>query len=141
MYLFDTDIISNLFNKRPNRSLVERIGRLDRSQQFISTITVAEIVYGARKGPNPDKHLLNLEQLLLPSVNILDFELRASYIAGEIRAGLEKRGAPLSFTDIQIAAIALSNRLILVTGNTGHFARIPALRLEDWLRVSKPSGR
>ncbi|MDP8236215.1 MAG: PIN domain-containing protein [Candidatus Erginobacter occultus] len=141
MFLFDTDIISNLFKKRPTRNLVERIGRLDRSKQFISTITVAEIVYGARKGPNPEKHLLNLEKLLLPAINVLDFDLRAAYIAGEIRAGLEKRGKPLSFTDIQIAAIALSNQLILITGNTGHFTRIPALRVENWLGAQPGNDR
>ncbi len=133
MYLFDTDIISNLFKPKPNRKLVERIKRLDRAEQYIPTITVAEIVYGARKGPNTAKHLSNLEKVLLPHINVLDFDLRAAYIAGELRAELEIQGNPLSFTDIQIAAIAISNRLTLITGNTGHFNRIPALQLENWL--------
>ena len=133
MYLFDTDIISNIYKKRPSLKLVQRLKRLNQSEQFISSITIAEIVYGARKGPHTEKHLRNLENLLLPSVNVVDFDLRAAYVAGEIRADLETRGEPLSFTDIQIAAIAITNQLILITGNTGHFARISALKIENWL--------
>ena len=133
MYLFDTDIISNIFKKRPSQKLVRRLKRLDRSEQFVSAISIAEIVYGARKGPHTDKHLRNLENVLLPSINIVDFDLKAAYIAGEIRADLETRGEPLSFTDIQIAAIAISNHLVLITGNTGHFSRIPVLKIENWL--------
>ena len=133
MYLFDTDTISNIFKKSPSIKLVQRLEQIDPSEQFISSITIAEIVYGARKGPHTEKHLRNLNNFLLPSVNVVDFDLRAAYVAGEIRANLETKGKPLSFTDIQIAAIAITNQLILVTGNTGHFARITDLKIENWL--------
>jgi tRNA(fMet)-specific endonuclease VapC len=38
----------------------------------------------------------------------------------------------LAYYDLQIAAIALANNLILVTHNTKEFSRIPQLQLEDW---------
>jgi len=35
--------------------------------------------------------------------------------------------------DLQIAAIALSKGLIVVTHNTKEFSRVPGLTIEDWL--------
>jgi len=46
---------------------------------------------------------------------------------------LEKAGTPLAIADLEIAAIALVNKLVLVTGNTRHFVRIPELTVENWL--------
>ncbi len=35
--------------------------------------------------------------------------------------------------DTLIAATALEEDLILVTGNTNHFARIPGIKIENWI--------
>jgi predicted nucleic acid-binding protein len=32
-----------------------------------------------------------------------------------------------------IAAIARANRLVVVTSNVGEFARVPELKVEDWM--------
>jgi len=69
----------------------------------------------------------------LPEVAVLNFDLRAAYLAGEIRAKLEKSGTRLAWADIQIAAIAMVNDFKLITGNVRHFSRISGLRLENWL--------
>ncbi|EDN65411.1 PilT-like protein [Beggiatoa sp. PS] len=50
----------------------------------------------------------------------------------QIRARLAKKGAPIGPYDLQIAAIALVNNLILVTHNTREFKRIEELQIEDW---------
>ena len=42
-------------------------------------------------------------------------------------------GAVLDKMDLFIAATALANDCTLVTHNTRYFARIPGLRLEDWV--------
>lgn len=49
-----------------------------------------------------------------------------------IRADLERRGERIGDFDLQIAAIAITNQLTLVTHNTGEFSRIPQLAIEDW---------
>lgn len=133
MYLFDTDTITNILKKRPSPILLERLAAIDQSRQFISTITVAEIVYGAFKSSRPRFHLENLERILLPAVNIVGFDSKAAYICGRLRAELEERGDPLSLADLEIGAIAVANDLTLVTGNTRHFARLPGLAVENWL--------
>ncbi|NIA05116.1 MAG: PIN domain-containing protein [Proteobacteria bacterium] len=133
MYLFDTDIITNIFKKKPSTKLLEKLAGTARRDQFISTITISEIVYGAWKSRQSRRHLDNLEKILLPSVNILGFDAKAAYVCGSLRAGLEKSGTPLALADLEIAAIAIANELTLVSGNLGHFSRIEGLKLENWL--------
>lgn len=133
MYLFDTDIITKVFKKEPSASLLHRLAETPRNDQHISTVTVAEIVYGAWKSGRPRHHLDNLEKILLPSVSILSFDTKAAYICGGLRAGLERNGTPLALADLEVAAIAMANDLTLVTGNVRHFSRIEDLRVENWL--------
>lgn len=133
MYLFDTDIISNIFKKHPSPGLLARLAEIPRNEQHISTITVSEIVYGACKSSRPDFHLANLQNILLPSVTILGFDSGAAYACGRIRAELERAGTPFAFADLEIAAIALASGLVLVTGNSRHFDRVPGLLVENWL--------
>ena len=133
MYLFDTDTISNILKSKPSVALLQRLESLPADEQFISAITVAEIVYGAMKSEHPRQHLNNLDNILLPAVNVINFDSSAAFQAGCIRAELEKTGQPLSFTDIQIAAIAVSHNILLVTGNLRHFQRIKYLRVENWM--------
>ena len=133
MYLFDTDIITNVLKKQPSQCLLERLALIPKHQQHISTVTVSEIVYGAMKSSRPAYHLNNLEQILLPSLNVVSFDSKAACVCGRLRAELEKKGQPLDLADLEIASIAIAEDLILVTGNIRHFCRIEGLRLENWL--------
>ena len=133
MYLFDTDIITNIFKKQPHQGLLARLTDRPRNQQHISTVTISEIVYGACKSDRSAHHLRNLQEVLLPAVNLLSFDSKAAFVCGKIRAELEKAGTPLALADLEIAAIAIANKLILVTGNIRHFVRVPGLTVENWL--------
>ena len=101
--------------------------------QYISTITVSEIVYGAVKSNRPEYHLKNLEDILLPSVNVVGFDAKAAYACGRLRAELESNGTPLDLADLEIAAIAIAGGFVLVTGNTKHFEKVTELPVENWL--------
>ncbi len=133
MYLFDTDTITNIVKPQPSPTLLQRLGKTTKNQQYVSTITISEIVYGAEKSNRPDFHLNNLETILLPAVNIISFDSKAAYVCGRIRAQLEKRGTPLDLADLEIASIAIANDLILVSNNLRHFKRVPLLQYENWL--------
>jgi tRNA(fMet)-specific endonuclease VapC len=134
MFLFDTDVITNVLKIRLAQSLIERLANVPRTQQYISTITVSEIVYGAYKSNRPEYHLNNLEHVLLPSVNVVGFDTKAACICGHLRAELEKKGQQLDLADLEIASIALAGDFTLVTGNARHFGRIDGLRAENWLQ-------
>ncbi|MBL0715235.1 MAG: PIN domain-containing protein [Desulfosarcina sp.] len=133
MYLFDTDVISNIFKPHPSELLLGKLGRLEQRDQYISTITIKEIVYGAVKSDRTEYHLRNLEELLLPSVNIASFDTKAAFICGHLRAALERQGRTLSLADMEIAAIAMANNFTLITGNIKHFERVKGLKLDNWL--------
>lgn len=51
---------------------------------------------------------------------------------GRIRKMLESLGTPVGPYDMQIAAIALTHNLIVVTHNVREFSRIEGLQIEDW---------
>lgn len=133
MYLFDTDILTNIVKPRPSAKLLEHLQAIPQTQQFVSTITIAEIVYGAMKSQRPDYHLKMLEEVLLPAVNIIGFDAKAAYACGRIWAELEQAGTPLALADMEIASIAIANDLTLITHNLRHFGRIRQLRCESWI--------
>ncbi|MDX2138580.1 MAG: hypothetical protein SF123_10840 [Chloroflexota bacterium] len=62
----------------------------------------------------------------------LPFDPSAARAYGPIRATLEKRGTPIGQIDTLIAAIAISQQLILITHNLREFTRVDGLRIEDW---------
>lgn len=133
MYLFDIDILTNIVKPRPSPSLLTRLANTPQEQQFVSTITISEIVYGAMKSHRPDYHLKMLEEVLLPAVNIVGFDAKAAYVCGRLRAELEKQGTPLALADLEIAGIAIANNFTLITNNLRHFGRIERLKCESWI--------
>jgi tRNA(fMet)-specific endonuclease VapC len=70
----------------------------------------------------------------LESVDVISLDEHAARVFGDLKAQLERAGRGLADADLLIAAICLANNATLVTGNTGHFERIPGLIIEDWLR-------
>ena len=134
MYLFDTDILSNLVKKRPSPYLIERLRVIPQEKQYISSITIGEIVYGAFKSDQKEKHLTQLKDKLIPLVQLIPFDEKEAFTYGEIRSILEKSGTPLNDTDLMIAATAVANNLVLITGKEKHFSVIKNLQVENWLK-------
>ncbi len=133
MYLFDTDTVIDLMRGGTGSRLASRIGNTPFHQQFLSAISLSELIYGAHCSRRPGYHLQMIRDVLLVNVRIAVFDAQAAYEAGELRARLRKQGRPIDFPDLQIASIALSRGLTLVTGNTRHFGNIPSLSVENWM--------
>ena len=133
MFLFDTDILSNVLKRAPSTALVARLAILSPDQQFTTAITVGEMVYGAHRSPRRDHLLRQLEERLWPNVRILTFDRASAEIYGRLRASLEAKGTPISEPDLRIGAVALAHDLTVVTCNTRHFQKVPGLRVENWL--------
>jgi tRNA(fMet)-specific endonuclease VapC len=130
IYLLDTNACIVYLNGR-NLNLKSRIKPNLDSDIAVCSPVKAELFYGARKSNNPSRNLA-LQRKFLSRFVSLPFDDKAAEIFGVIRAQLNKLGTPIGPFDLQIAAIALANDLILVTHNVNEFSRVQGLNLEDW---------
>ncbi|HHU37605.1 MAG TPA: type II toxin-antitoxin system VapC family toxin [Treponema sp.] len=131
MYLLDTNICIYIINNCP-KHVVDHIKTLKVYQVKLSSISLAELEYGASKSRAREK---NRHALIgfVSAFDILDFNDSDAEVFGIIRADLERKGIVIGPYDMQIAAQAITRDLILVTNNTAEFARIPQLKLENWV--------
>lgn len=133
MFLFDTDILSNVVKRTPLAVLLARLAVLPGEMQFTTAINAAEIYYGAARSEHREEILKAFEEKVFPGLTILPFDGGSAKIFGALKARLEKKGLVRSEPDLRIAAIALQHGLTLVTGNARHFGAIPRLPVEDWI--------
>lgn len=133
MYLLDTNICIYLIkNKFPK--LKKRLLKCNPDEVFVSSITVAEMEYGASKSIYREKNREAMLKFFSSFGKILDFTTEDAEVYGIIRAFLEKAGKVIGPYDMQIAAQALSRNLTVVTNNYDEFSRIPDLKVEDWTK-------
>jgi tRNA(fMet)-specific endonuclease VapC len=133
MYLLDTNIVS--YWMRGDRSLMDKIRSYSPSDLSLSTITLAEILYGIEKSPIKKKERRTKIDRICSQLGLHPFDEPAAEKYALIRARLERDGLIISERDLQIASIATANRLCLVTHNTREFNRIKDLTVEDWAQV------
>lgn len=131
MYMLDTNILIRAI-RRPEDPVCARILREIGSRLCVSSITYAELVYGAKHSSDYERNIRAV-QVILSGIYILPFDTSAAFEAGDIMAYLAKAGCPIGDRDALIAAHARSLSAVLVTHNTGEFSRIPGLVLEDWI--------
>jgi len=133
MFLFDTDILSNIVKKNPSGTLLQKLRKTPRELQYTSAINIGEVYYGAHRSDKKNKILSAFETHVFPNLSVVSFDEKSGKVFGRVKALMEKDGLVCSEPDLRIAAIAIRNDLVLVTGNTRHFRRIPGLTIENWL--------
>jgi tRNA(fMet)-specific endonuclease VapC len=129
-YMLDTNICIYILKNRPP-ALRDRFDQ-EAEQLCISSIALAELQYGAEKSTRRADNLHAIEQFTA-RLEVLPFTARAAAHHGDIRAQLERAGKPAGTYDMLIAAHARSEGLVIVTNNMREFARMPGLRVENWL--------
>ncbi|MDI1277896.1 type II toxin-antitoxin system VapC family toxin [Methylobacter sp.] len=129
-YLLDTNAAIALLKAHPQ--LLHHVRRVGQSRLQLCAPVEAELWFGVAKSTQQEQNRSRLLTLLewLPS---LPFAGQATRHFGDIRAHLASQGTPIGPYDLQIAAIAVAHDLTVVTHNTREFARVPGLKLEDWL--------
>lgn len=124
--LLDTDIYSEIL-KAANPTVTRKATAYRNAQGVLtfSAITVMEVVRGFQR-----TRAVNRLQTFLTAITfeeLIPFDQPAAELAGRISGELERTGQTIGIADPMIAAIALTHRLELVTGNTAHFQRIQQL--------------
>jgi len=129
-YLLDTNTCIRHLNQR-SPEITDRLNAIPESDITLCSVVKAELFTGAMKSQLPQQTLIKQEKFAARFTS-LPFDDSSALVYAKIRASLEKLGTPIGANDLLIAAIAISNNLILVSHNIREFGRIPELQLEDW---------
>jgi len=101
----------------------------------MASVTWHELHYGVRRLPRGKRKAeleAFLEEVILPTIPTLPYDERAATRHAEERARLEKLGKTPSFVDGQIAAIAMTHALPVVTANPRDFRGFKGLSVLNW---------
>lgn len=128
-YVLDTNIVIYSMRQR-GKALRSRL-RQHPGQLAVSTITAAELYFGAERSNERDRNLQAVDEVL-ELVDLMEFDRSAAAHAAQIKADLQRRGLTIGPYDVLIAGHARSLGLVLVTNNRAEFDRVEGLRVEDW---------
>ena len=125
-YLLDTNIVIALFadEVEVKNSLASV------SEIFISSITVGELCYGAKKSTRSTENLERIKDFVA-NITVLGCDLETAYRYGEVKNKLRFKGKPLPENDMWIAAIARQYNLTLATRDA-HFQEVENLQTVTW---------
>ena len=133
-YLLDTNIVSEPLRPTPAHPVLRKL-RQHADEIAIPSVVWHELLFGAERLPvsrRRDAIVAYLENVVLATMPILDYDRFAAEWHAKERARLAARGETPPFADGQIAAIARVNDLTLVTLNHAHFRRFHDLRVVTW---------
>lgn len=132
-YLLDTNACIALING--NEANVRR--RFQRavardSVILLSSIVAFELWYGVAKSQRQERNTARLEAFFAGPLEWTLFDDEDACAAGTIRGELEAVGKPIGAYDVLLAGQARRHGATLVTSNSKEFARVSALKWEDW---------
>lgn len=134
MIHLDTNVAIALLNGQPHHVRTHFDAARDAKTPIgLSTLVYYELMYGAaasaRRRANEEKIALFIT---LGRIALISFTEADAGEAADIRAYLRRQGTPIGPYDMLIAAQARRAGRVLVTANTGEFARVPGLQVLDW---------
>ena len=130
-YLLDTNTCVYALH-RTDEGLAVRLREARRSELFVSSLTIAELLFGAHRSSRADENVKRVARFVGP-LGELQFDRRAAQAYGSLRAELAAQGRQFGSVDMLIAATALAGGLAVVTTNTREFERVEGLRVENWV--------
>ena len=124
MYLLDTNVVSELRRPRPHQAVVAWLQDLPAEQVHLSAVTIGEIQAGIEiaREQNPAKadELEGWLEQVLATCSVLALDAAVF----RERARLMHRRSDTLMQDALIAAVAIVNRLTVVTRNVGDFKQL-----------------
>ena len=133
-YLLDINVISEAEKIFPNSGLMQKLHK-HHHECALSSVTWHELIYGYHCLP-ASKRKERIADFIktLKVFPVLAFEQKAAEYLAKERARLKLLGLKPAYADGQIAAIASSQNLILVTRNMVDFKNFSNLKIENWFK-------
>ena len=132
--LLDTNVVSELMRAKPSEAVVAWFAQHQQAILFTSAVTQAEVLLGVALLPEGKRKKALAEDAEITfeqdfAGRCLSFDGMAATEYALLSAERTRAGKPMSTADAQIAAIALSHKLALVTRNTKDFSDIRGLQV------------
>lgn len=140
-FLLDTSTVSAAVWKVPDPGVLERL-REHGGECAICAPVWHELQFGVRRlarGRRRTALERFLEEVVRATLPILPYDERAAEWHGEERARLERAGKTAPYVDGQIAAIATTCGVPLVTANPADFGLFKGLVVQNWV-LGRRSG-
>ncbi len=137
MILLDTNVLSELMRAKPDPNVIAWVDAQRSSDLVISSITVAEILYGIARMPDGKRKdsLYVLASAMFEedfAGSILAFDADAAVHYADLVAASERSGKIADMGDGQIAAIARLHGARIATRNVRHFEAFGILLVNPW---------
>lgn len=133
-YLLDTNILSEPAKSHPNQNVLHKLNHY--SGQYCTAVTVwHELHYGVERltdSKRKESLFAYIKALQHGGLVILPYEKMAGEWLAQEHGRLSKQGVTIPFADGEIAAIAFTNQLTLVTRNVDDFANYNELIIQNW---------
>jgi predicted nucleic acid-binding protein len=136
--ILDTNVVSEPMRPSPSPAVLAWLSEgHERGPLFVTTITVAEILFGIEmlpRGKRRDQMLVQAEAAFREDFTgrVLPFDEAAARAFPEIAVRRRAQGRPIADLDAQIAAIAHSRDAILATRNTADFEGCGVRLVNPW---------
>lgn len=136
-FLLDTNVLAELLRARPDASVLHWMALQPAGDLFVSAVTQAEMMLGARLLP-AGKRRQQLELALAAMFHedfahrVLPFDSGCATGFAAVVADRRGAGRPMSQFDAQIAAVALGHRLSLATRNVSDFEGCGLVLTNPW---------
>lgn len=133
-FLLDTNIISEPLKLQPNQKIILMLQQYQ-GEISIACVTWHELLFGCYRLPTSrkrDRIEQYLKEIVEPNIPIIPYNVAAAEWFALERARLTLIGKPPAYADGQIAAIAMVNKLTLVTNNVSDYADFKNLTIENW---------
>ena len=137
MYVIDTNVASELMRPSPARAVAAWIAGQGAEEMYLTAVSEAELLYGVAIAP-AGRRRNDLEAAMAQWLDvgfagrILPFDSAAAHAYAEIAAGRRSAGRPIAPADCQIAAIARSRGMSVVTRNVRDFEDLGIEVVDPW---------
>ena len=137
MIILDTNVLSALMSRVPDRQVIAWLDKQPRTSVWTTSVTFLEIRFGLQIMPVGKRRAALLQAFGVVMSDKIDgriasFDSTAAQLAGDLMAMRHKKGRPGDLRDTMIAGIALAHRATLATRNTAHFEDLSIPVMNPW---------
>lgn len=136
MIVLDTNVISEAMKPEPNAHVVSWLNDQAVETLYLSSVTLAELLYGIRALPLGNRKVM-LDRALTGLLDlfkdrVLSFDTEAAHCYAELAVTARQNGRGFPTPDGYIAAIAASKDFIVATRDTSAFVAAGLRVINPW---------